>query len=184
MDTRSSVSITFALMCCIGAGPVVAEETVRQGFWGNLDMGVGYVDRSIGGLDNQSTDFYLGIAGGYVIHPRILAGFELSGWNQESTDLNDPTKGEGLMQAFVIGRFYPMRDVNLFAKTGGGWVRQWVNDPGGKSTRDGWGATVGLGYDYSLGENWAVTPCFNFSFGDADGQKHEIFTLGVGITFY
>ena len=184
MNSRSSASIAIALILFSGASPAPAEDTLRSGFWGSLDVGAGYVDRSIGGLESQSTDLYLGFAGGYVIHPQILAGLELSGWNQEPTDRNDVTKGEGLMQAFVIGRFYPMRDSNLFAKAGGGWVRQWVKDPGGQSNRDGWGATVGLGYDYPLDENWAVTPFFNYSFGKADDQKHQIFTLGVGITFY
>jgi outer membrane autotransporter protein len=77
-----------------------------------------------------------------------------------------------------------MRDSNLFAKVGGGWVRQWVNGPAGKSTLDGWGATVGVGYDYSLGRNWAVTPFLNYSFGKAEDQKHQAVTLGVGFSFY
>ena len=77
-----------------------------------------------------------------------------------------------------------MRDSNLFAKVGGGWVRQWANSPAGKLTLDGWGATVGVGYDYPLGGNWSLTPFFNYGFGKAENQSHQTITLGVGISFY
>jgi outer membrane autotransporter protein len=43
---------------------------------------------------------------------------------------------------------------------------------------------VGVGYDYSLGENWAVTPFLNYSFGKAEDQKHQAVTLGVGFSFF
>lgn len=184
MDTRYSAWMGVAVLLVSGAGAVSAQETERSGFWGGIDVGAGYVDRSVTGLDNQSTDIYLGFKAGYVVHPQVLVGLELSGWNQEATDRNDPTQGEGLMQAFVISRIYPTRDANLFAKVGGGWIRQWRNSATGDSTLDGWGATVGLGYDYALGSGWAVTPFLNYGFGEAQDQKHQAFTLGVGLTFY
>jgi hypothetical protein len=184
MDIRLSAPIIAAVLFLADTAMVVAEETERSGFWGGLDVGVGHVERSVGSLDVDGTDFYMGVKAGYVIHPQALLGLELSGWNQEATDWDDPAKGEGLMQVFLISRLYPMRDSNLFAKVGGGWVRQWVKGPSGKSTLDGWGATLGVGYDFSLTKNWAVTPFFNYSFGKADDQNHQAFTLGAGITFY
>ena len=168
------------------AGPAgaAAEETQRSGFWGGIDIGAGYVERAVGSLESNGTDIYMGFKAGYVLHPQVLAGLELSGWNQQATDREDPTRGEGLMQVFLISRLYPMGDSNLFAKIGGGWVRQWVNGPAGKSTLDGWGATVGVGYDYSLGRNWAVTPFLNYSFGKAEDPKPQAVTLCVGFSFY
>ena len=184
MESRSFVSFVVTVIFIAGTPVAAAEEMQRSGFWGGIDIGAGYVDRSIGSLDSNSTDIYMGFKAGYVLHPQVLAGLELSGWNQQATDRDDPSKGEGLMQVFLISRLYPMRDSNLFAKVGGGWVRQWVNGPAGKSTLDGWGATVGVGYDYSLGRNWAVTPFLNYSFGKAEDQKHQAVTLGVGFSFY
>ena len=184
MESRFSASIFVAVIFLGGTAVVGAEETQRSGFWGGVDIGAGYVQRSVGSLESNSTDIYMGFKAGYVLHPQVLPGLELSGWNQQATDRDDSTKGEGLMQVFLISRLYPMRDSNLFAKVGGGWVRQWVNGPAGKSTLDGWGATVGVGYDYSLGGNWAVTPFFNYSFGKAEDQKHQAITLGVGLSFY
>jgi hypothetical protein len=43
---------------------------------------------------------------------------------------------------------------------------------------------VGVGYDIPLTKNWLVTPFLNYSFGKAEDQKHQAFTLGAGITFY
>jgi hypothetical protein len=184
MDIRSSASSVVAMMILAGAAVVSAEETQRSGFWGGFDIGAGYVDRSSGASQSSNGDFYLGLKAGYVVHPQILAGLELSGWNQQATDRDDPSKGEGLMQLFLISRLYPMEDSNLFAKVGAGWARQWVNGPVGKSALDGWGATLGVGYDYPLAGNWAVTPFFNYGFGKTEDQKHQTFTLGVGISFY
>ena len=184
MGIRFSVSIGVAVIFLAGTAVVTAEETERSGFWAGLDIGAGYVERSVGSVESDNTDLYMRFKAGYAVHPQILAGLELSGWNQQATDRNDPTKGEGLMQVFLISRLYPMRDSNLFAKVGGGWVRQWVNNPSEESTLDGWGATVGIGYDYPLGGNWALTPFFNYSFGKAEDQKHQTFTLGLGISFY
>lgn len=184
MGSRSFVSIVVAVLFMAGPAGAAAEETQRSGFWGGIDIGAGYVERAVGSLESNGTDIYMGFKAGYVLHPQVLAGLELSGWNQQATDREDPTRGEGLMQVFLISRLYPMGDSNLFAKIGGGWVRQWVNGPAGKSTLDGWGATVGVGYDYSLGRNWAVTPFLNYSFGKAEDQKHQAVTLGVGFSFY
>ena len=184
MGSRLLASIVVPVVLMAGTSVAATEETQRSGFWGGIDVGAGYVERSVGSLESDGTDIYMGFKAGYALHPRVLAGLELSGWNQQATDRDDDTKGEGLMQVFLISRLYPMRDSNLFAKVGGGWVRQWVNGPAGKSTLDGWGATVGVGYDYSLGENWAVTPFLNYSFGKAEDQKHQAVTLGVGLSFY
>jgi hypothetical protein len=184
MGSRLLASIVVPVVLMAGTSVAATEETQRSGFWGGIDVGAGYVERSVGSLESDGTDIYMGFKAGYTLHPQVLAGLELSGWNQQATDRDDDTKGEGLMQVFLISRLYPMRDSNLFAKVGGGWLRQWVNGPTGKSTLDGWGATVGVGYDYSLGENWAVTPFLNYSFGKAEDQKHQAVTLGVGLSFY
>ena len=184
MKIRTLASLVVAAALFAGTAAVSAEETQRSGFWGGLDIGAGRVERSIGSLNNDGADFYMGIKAGYAFHRQILAGLELSGWNQEATDWHDDTVGEGLMQVFLISRLYPMEDSNLFVKIGGGWVRQWANSPSGKSALDGLGATVGIGYDYPLGGSWAATPFFNYGFGNTGAQKHQTFTLGVGVSFY
>ena len=184
MKIRFAAPSVVAAVLFAGTMAASAEELQRSGFWGGLDVGAGRVERSIGKLNDSGTDFYMGIKGGYALHPQVLVGLELSGWNQQATDRDDSTKGEGLMQVFLISQLYPMANSNLFAKVGGGWVRQWANSPSGKSTLDGWGATLGVGYDVPVGGKWAVTPFFNYGFGETEKQKHQTFTLGVGVSFY
>lgn len=184
MKLRFNASLVVAAVLLAGTATVYAEDSRRSGFWGGLDIGAGRVERSVGSSNNSGADFYMGFKAGYALHPQVLAGVELSGWNQEATDWDDDTKGEGLMQVFLISRLYPMRDSNLFAKVGGGWVRQWENGPAGKSTLDGWGATLGLGYDIFVGDKWAVTPFLNYGFGKTEKQDHQTITLGVGVSFF
>lgn len=184
MNTRFKASLVVVALCTVGIETVSADESLRSGFWGGLDIGAGSVERSGGSLNSAGVDFYMGIKAGYALHPQVLAGLELSGWNQEATDVHDSTKGEGLMQVFLISRLYPMGNSNLFAKVGGGWVRQWANSPSGKSTLDGWGATLGVGYDIPVSGKWAATPFLNYSFGETEKQKHQAITLGVGVSFY
>ena len=104
MESRTFSSIIVAALFMVGTAVVAA----------------GYLDRSVGSLESNNTNIYMGFEAGYVLHPRVLVGLEPSGW-----------------------------------------VRQWVNGPAGKSTLDGWGATMGIGYDDSWGENRAVTPFVN-----------------------
>ena len=184
MESLIWISMVFAAVFTVGTSAVAAEETERSGFWAGVDVGAGYVDRSVDGFSSANTDFYLGLKAGYAFHPQLLTGIELSGWNQQATDREDPTRGEGLRQLFLINRFYFSRDSNLFAKVGGGWVRQWAKNPSSNTPLDGWGAMAGIGYDFSIDENWAVTPFLNYSFGTTEEQKHQAITLGVGITFY
>lgn len=184
MRLRFHAPLFVAVLLLTVTATAFGEEGPRSGFWGGGDIGVGRLERSVGGSSNAGADFYFGVKAGYTVHPQILVGAELSGWNQEATDWDDSTKGEGLMQVFLISRLYPMKDSNLFAKVGGGWVRQWENGPTGKTSLDGWGATLGIGYDVYVGDKWAVTPFLNYGFGRTEIQNHQAITLGVGVSFF
>jgi hypothetical protein len=185
MNTWLSGAAIAAVLLVISTQPAFPEETERSGAWGGFDIGAGRVERSAGAFEDEDTNVYLGFKLGYVVHPRVLVGVELSGWNQEATDWDDDTKGAGLMQAFAIGRFYPVRDLNLFARVGGGWARQWAQGPRGETnTLDGWGTTLGVGYDIPLGDGFAVTPFLNYGFGETGELRYQSITLGTGFTFY
>ena len=80
------------------------EKFERSGFWGGVNFGVGFVQRSFAGIEEDENNFFLGFEGGYTLNPHFLIGVELSGWLLEASDLNDPSKGEGIMQAFLITR--------------------------------------------------------------------------------
>lgn len=177
--------ILFALLgCSIIIPRALAEEKFeRSGFWGGVDFGVGFVQQSSEGAEEDGNHFYLGFEGGYTLNPHFLIGVEFSGWLLEPGDLNDPSKGEGIMQAFLIARYYPSNTMGLFAKVGGGYVDQWSNHPGEPSKKNGHGLTLGGGYDFPINKNLAVTPFLNYSFWETDDQDHDAWTLGIGFTF-
>jgi len=177
------IIIAFLGFSLISSGALAEEKFERSGFWGGLDVGVGFVQRSLAGIEEDENNFFLGFEGGYTINPHFLVGVELSGWLLESSDVNDPSKGEGISQVFLITRLYPSNSMGLFAKVGGGYVSYWNNRPGEPSRKSGWGLTFGGGYDFPLNNNFAITPFITYSFGDADDQDHNVWTLGIGLTF-
>ena len=180
------MSLTFFALLgflLIGTGALAQETFERSGFWGGVDFGVGFVQRSFSGIEENENNFFLGFEGGYTFNPHFLIGVELSGWLLESSDLEEPSKGEGISQVFIITRYYPSSSMGLFAKIGGGYVSYWNNRPGEPSSKDGWGLTFGGGYDFPIKENFAISPFINYGFGDAGDQDHNVWTLGISLTF-
>ena len=125
----------------------------------------------------------MGGEGGYTLNPHFLIGLELSGGTLESSNLNDPSVGEGIMQIFFITRYYPSQDMGWFAKVGGGYVSHWNNRPGEPRRNTGWGLTLGGGYDFPINQNWAVTPILSYNFGETGDLDHDAINLSIGITF-
>lgn len=166
----------------ISSRAMAEENSKRSGFWGGIDIGAGFVQRSFEDNKEDEYNLFLGFKVGYTITPNFLAGLELSGWTLESSDLEDPSKGEGISQVFLITRYYPGISKGLFAKIGGGYVSYWNNRPGEARRKNGWGLTFGGGYDFPVHKNFALTPFINYSFGEADNQNHHAITIGVGLT--
>jgi opacity protein-like surface antigen len=178
------IFVFVALLCCslIIPGALAEEKFERSGFWGGLNIGIGFVQQSFEGASEDGNHFYLGFEGGYTLNPHFLIGVELSGWLIEPGNLNDPSKGEGIMQAFLITRYYPSTTMGLFAKVGGGYVDHWSNHPGEPSSKNRRGLTFGGGYDFPINKNLAITPFINYSFWEMDDQNHDAWTLGIGFT--
>jgi hypothetical protein len=173
------VLLTLSLM---GVDAHAAEELERAGFWGGMDVGAGYLQQSSDGFEANETTFFLGFQGGYTLNEHFLLGLELSGWLLQASDLEDPSVGEGISQVFLVSRYYPSRDSGFFVKGGGGYVSYWNNRPGEPGRLNGWGVTVGGGYDFSIDKRWALTPFVTYSRGSAGNEEYDVFTVGLGIT--
>jgi hypothetical protein len=158
-----------------------ADPLERSGLWGSLALGAGHVQRAFA---EDETSFFLGFAGGYAIHPNVLAGLELSGWTLENRDFNRPNKGEGIMQAFLVSRIYLKEDLGWFGKVGGGYISHWNNRPGESSRKDGWGLVVGGGYDFQINSSWAITPLISYHVGESGNLDHDIITFSLGLTLF
>ncbi len=165
---------------------VVAEEQInRDGVWASIDAGPGYIERSFETGNEDDTNLYLGFTVGYVVAPHFLIGLEMSGWLLEASNLNYPEKGgEGLSQVFVVARYYPYNESGLHLKLGGGYASHWNNRPDETRRNNGWGISLGLGYDLSSITDWSIVPFLNYSFGDTDNQAYQAITLGVGFSWY
>ena len=166
------------------------EHHIRDGFWGGLDAGAGFLKQSFDEGNEDDTVFFLGFKGGYTINPHFLIGLELSGWLIETSDqycyggyCSDSSEGEGIMQIFLISRYYPSQELGLFAKAGGGYVEHWNNRPGEPNSKSGWGLTMGGGYDFLLNENVALSPFATFSYGETGNWDYQAITIGLGVTF-
>lgn len=172
-----------------GSGPLaLAEESiVRKGWWGDLNLGAGFLSQSGGGINRDDTKFFMGLDVGYVVHPQILLGIELSGWLLEPIERPPDPGGEGIMQAFLTSRVYPLRESGLFVKLGGGYVSHWYTRAEDPPRKAGWGVTVGGGYDFVVSKSnpviWFVTPFVTYSVGEAGDLTHHAITAGIGLTF-
>jgi len=45
------------------------DRFFRSGWWGAIDIGAGFVQRSFKGSDEDGTNFFLGLEGGVYSHP-------------------------------------------------------------------------------------------------------------------
>ena len=167
------------------AQTVSAEEIyIRNGFWGGIDAGVGLLKPSFEEGDNEDDiAFYLGFKGGYTVNPNLLIGFEVGGWLLEASDLNEPDEGKGISQVFLITQLYPSKESGFFAKAGGGYVSMWSNRSDDTRRKQGWGLTVGGGYDIKVNETVALSPFVNFDYGEAGNWDYTAITFGLGVTF-
>lgn len=191
--TMHSAILVYVLLISIffiTAAASAEEHHIRDGFWGGIDAGAGLLKQSFDEGDEDGTSFFLGFKGGYTINPHFLIGLELSGWLVETSDqycyygfCSDSSEGEGIMQIFLISRYYPSQELGLFAKAGGGYVEHWNNRPGEPNSKSGWGLTMGGGYDFLLNENVALSPFATFSYGETGNWDYQAITIGLGVTF-
>ena len=177
--------LLFAVLLFANSGVVAEEKINRDGVWASIDAGLGYIERSFETGNENDTNLYLGFTVGYVVAPHFLIGLEMSGWLLEASNLNYPEQGgEGLSQVFVVARYYPYNESGLHLKLGGGYTSHWNNRPDEPRRTNGWGMSLGLGYDLDSIADWSIVPFLDYSFGDTDNQDYQAITLGLGFTWY
>ena len=189
MHSAKMVCVLLLSIFFITATVSAEEHHIRGGFWGGIDAGAGYLSQSLDEGNEGGTSFFLGFKGGYTINPHFLIGLELSGWLIETSDqycfyayCSDSSEGEGIMQVFLISRYYPSQDLGFFVKAGGGYVDHWYHRDGETRRKDGWGLTVGGGYEFLLNENVALSPFATFSYGETGNWDYQAITMGLGLT--
>ena len=160
MPVRARTVLIATLFLFLTAGATAAQEETgahpHRGFWIGFGFGGG-VNLSEG-LDGQQ----LGGGGGYLRlggtpSQKVLLGYEAIGWVRE---LNGATLGRG-NGSFVV-QFYPSERGGVFFKGGVGYATIARATISGNTTtatsENGFGLTLGAGWDVRLGSNIYLVP--------------------------
>jgi hypothetical protein len=196
MRQLSTLLITATALALAGN----ASAQTRHGFFIGGGLGYGSGDAStdgtrqdlsqIGGLDSgRSGGLTFNLRLGKTLSPRLAVGVELDSYfrSEELADIS-------LFNATAAFYLYPW-DAGLFVKGGLGLARAGVSFEEDDLSGLGFGAMLGVGYDFPIGDTLAVTPQATYWFGspgelsvdDIDvlhGFKHNVIEIGVGISFY
>lgn len=185
MQKAASIAAgAMVVLVALNPAPVRADTESAGGAWAGLDLGAAQVQRRAGSLRDDRGRFYMGLAGGWVVHERLLLGAELSGWLVQAGNLNDPSRGAGISRVFAVARWYPGARSGLFVHVGAGSLTGWDNAPGAPRRRgSGWE----LGGGQALGPSplgGTIVPFLRLGGGKAGNLKVQAVTLGLGLTWH
>lgn len=176
----------------------VSSSGERSGFWISFGVGAGTESSR---FDDQAsytpglTKPAYSVRLGGTVNPNLRLGAELTGWGDRHYDArvqdNITDYLGGLM---LVGQFYPSRRAGFFLKGGLGVTRSGedVAGPGGDLHEDGFGYTVGAGYDIKLSRSVSITPTVDLlqhrsqirDAGAIQPALHDrLLTVGVALTF-
>lgn len=176
------------------AAPAAAQSRPpHHGFWADVEFGYGRLEKS---SDQEPVTrqgvFTLNFALGGWLNPQLRLGGELGGWLLESFSTMDPSVGESVSQARVIAQWYPWPDRGLFLKVGGGRA-VYTNEHPLEFDSEGWGGTIGAGYDLRVSNGFSLTPVVTFNQGTLGQVRNPVITVrnrryravdvGVGFTY-
>lgn len=174
-----STLLGTALVVALSASPALAQDApARSGFWFSGGLGAG----SLGceGCDGRETSFSGTLTFGGTLSDRVLLGVGTTGWTKSELGA---TLTVGTLDARV--RYYPMLRSGFFLTGGMGLGSAVASVDGlGSETELGFGAVLGLGYDWRVGANVSVTPFWQGYAVALDGGNVNVGQLGVGITVH
>ena len=176
--------IGFAVTLAAASGSGIAEERSPGKWWIGLEAGAASVHTSEGALSDRSGRFALAFRGGVIAAPSLLLGLQLGGFIEESADVNDPAKGEGISHAFAIAQWYPgPRREGPYIRAGAGYADHWSNRPGGRASH-GWGLSFGVGWDFTAGAMGALGPSLSWFQGHSGDMDYSALSLGLNWTYH
>jgi hypothetical protein len=171
------VAVFASLAIATAAQAQRSSAPVRQGFWFSGGLGVGSL-----GCDNCSSrenSITGDISLGGTLSQHWLLGVGTSGWSKSE---NGGRLTVGTLDARV--RFYPSATGGLFL-TGGIGAAQERASVGGVSVSDnGYGALVGIGYDYRIARNASITPYWNGFGFKSNNNDANVGQIGLAITLH
>ena len=171
----------------VSSAPLDAQEEVRRrGFWVSFGIGAGVNTADVAPTERR------GGLGGYVRaggapSGHVVLGTELMGWLPERDSV---VTSRGNVTAFV--QYYPSKTGGLFFKGGLGGAGLSVATPLNPGTlvtsTDGFGMTLGGGYEFRLSRIAALTINADWMYQALDDKSGgtdttSLFLFTVGFTF-
>jgi hypothetical protein len=168
-----------------------APAAARQGFFVGGGFGMGSAGLSCDGCDfgrDNGLSGYFRIGG--TINPHVRLGFESNAW-VKSEDGVDAVLGfwSG------VGYYYPSLTNNLWFKGGLGLATAKMSDPSDELTTNGFGMSVGIGYDWAVSRgSFVLVPYAGYLHqmggklkfnGSSTGvsMNSSLFQFGIGLGF-
>ena len=174
-------SLVLALTLITSASlPAAAQGNpqTRQGFFINFGFGAA----SLGCDDCDDEDRLNGVnfqlrAGG-TLSQRLLIGGEVNGFTKSENDATLTVTHFG-----PVMQFYPSAQGGFFLKGGLGLATVEVEVGSFSVESNGFGLTLGLGFDARVGRNFALTPYFDILASNYDGGDLNQVAIGLGFTW-
>jgi hypothetical protein len=105
----------------------------------------------------------------------------VNGWLIQAFNLNDPTMGESVSNAFGVIDVFPVRRRPLFVRGGGG-ATFYENRRPFESNSHGVGGTIGLGFEHRVARYVSIAPIVQYSAGTL-GNVDNIIQWETGRTY-
>jgi len=187
MNGKHIISSLGLLALLVSVAPLHAQDEVRRrGFWVSFGFGAGVNTAEVAQTERRGgLGGYLRAGGAPSGH--LVLGTEFMGW---VTEREDVVTSRGNVTIFV--QYYPSKTGGLFFKGGLGGSGLSVATPLNPGTlvnsTDGFGMTLGSGYEFRLSRIAAFTINADWMFQALDDQSGgtdstSLFLFTVGFTF-
>lgn len=149
----------------------------RDGFWFSIGLGAG--SAGCGDCDGRETALSGNLALGGTLSPKVGIGGGTTGWTKT---VDGETLTIGTLTALV--RFYPSAAGGFFLIGGLGLGFVTAESGGISASETGFGALLGLGYDFRVGNNVSLTPFWNGFTTSTESLDFNVGQLGLGVTLH
>tara|TARA_B100000470_G_scaffold199324_1_gene170352 strand:- start:150 stop:713 length:564 start_codon:yes stop_codon:yes gene_type:complete len=181
-----TITILLALFLSIGtAQSLSGQAPVRDGFFVGFGVGGGSIgfegdsEREVGGAA------YFKIGG--ALNDKVLIGAEAGGWSKEMEEEGvSGTVTSSNLNAVVY--VYPDPTRGFFLKGGLGFAlleaEATFGDWSFSESENGFGFTLGAGYDIGFGGRFSLTPHADFDYGGFEDSSINLIRFGLGFNWY
>jgi len=150
----------------------------RQGFFINFGFGAASLGCDECDDDDRLNGVNFQLRAGGTLSQRLLIGGEVNGFSKSENDATLTVTHVG-----PIVQFYPSAQGGFFLKGGLGLATIEVEVGAFSVEQEGFGLTLGLGYDARVGKNFALTPYFDILASNYDGGSFNQVAIGLGFTW-